>query len=104
MAAGGAYLVYKYRLRVSQYCIYSCELCTLSDEMIYQIPEDKKNKFESYMICLCYWHHPFSEGFKSRLILFLQSYMDSEIRAIMAQYMPLDSQSEVPHHANDNRL
>lgn len=24
----------------------------------------------------------------------LQSYMDSEIRAIMAQYMPLDSQNE----------
>ncbi|KAK6945989.1 PA domain [Dillenia turbinata] len=44
MAAGGAYLVYKYRLR---------------------------------------------------------SYMDSEIRAIMAQYMPLDSQQEVPNHIND---
>ncbi|KAG2704073.1 hypothetical protein I3760_06G167300 [Carya illinoinensis] len=43
MAAGGAYLVYKYRLR---------------------------------------------------------SYMDSEIRAIMAQYMPLDSQAEVPSHVN----
>ncbi|MBA0843075.1 hypothetical protein Goarm_000293, partial [Gossypium armourianum] len=28
----------------------------------------------------------------------LRSYMDSEIRAIMAQYMPLDSQSEVPNH------
>lgn len=46
MAAGGAYLVYKYRLR---------------------------------------------------------SYMDSEIRAIMAQYMPLDSQAEVPNHVNDER-
>ncbi|KAG8368485.1 hypothetical protein BUALT_Bualt15G0050300 [Buddleja alternifolia] len=45
MAAGGAYLVYKYRLR---------------------------------------------------------SYMDSEIRAIMAQYMPLDSQNEVPNHVNDD--
>ncbi|KAJ0077547.1 hypothetical protein Patl1_35378 [Pistacia atlantica] len=44
MAAGGAYLVYKYRLR---------------------------------------------------------SYMDSEIRAIMAQYMPLDSQAEVQNHVND---
>ncbi|XP_041010612.1 vacuolar-sorting receptor 3-like [Juglans microcarpa x Juglans regia] len=44
MAAGGAYLVYKYRLR---------------------------------------------------------SYMDSEIRAIMAQYMPLDSQAEVPNHVNE---
>ncbi|XP_057964346.1 vacuolar-sorting receptor 3-like [Malania oleifera] len=45
MAAGGAYLVYKYRLR---------------------------------------------------------SYMDSEIRAIMAQYMPLDSQTEVPNHVSEN--
>ncbi|KAL8541583.1 hypothetical protein ACS0TY_002738 [Phlomoides rotata] len=33
----------------------------------------------------------------------LRSYMDSEIRAIMAQYMPLDSQSEVPNHLNDDR-
>ncbi|CAJ1924641.1 unnamed protein product [Sphenostylis stenocarpa] len=30
-------------------------------------------------------------------------YMDSEIRAIMAQYMPLDSQAEVPNHVNDQR-
>jgi len=29
--------------------------------------------------------------------------MDSEIRAIMAQYMPLDSQAEVPNHVNDQR-
>ncbi|KAJ7946157.1 Vacuolar-sorting receptor 1 [Quillaja saponaria] len=33
----------------------------------------------------------------------LRSYMDSEIRAIMAQYMPLDSQAEVPNHANEER-
>lgn len=32
---------------------------------------------------------------------FVQSYMDSEIRAIMAQYMPLDSQAEVPNHMNE---
>lgn len=31
----------------------------------------------------------------------LRSYMDSEIRAIMAQYMPLDSQSEIQHHLQD---
>ncbi|KAI4367134.1 hypothetical protein MLD38_022904 [Melastoma candidum] len=31
----------------------------------------------------------------------LRSYMDSEIRAIMAQYMPLDNQSEVPNHVSD---
>ncbi|KAA3482465.1 vacuolar-sorting receptor 3-like [Gossypium australe] len=33
----------------------------------------------------------------------LRSYMDSEIRAIMAQYMPLDSQAEVPNHVSDGR-
>ncbi|XP_071935618.1 vacuolar-sorting receptor 3 [Coffea arabica] len=32
-----------------------------------------------------------------------RSYMDSEIRAIMAQYMPLDSQNEVPNHVSDDR-
>eukprot|EP00245_Coleochaete_scutata_P007116 TRINITY_DN22212_c0_g1_i1.p1 TRINITY_DN22212_c0_g1~~TRINITY_DN22212_c0_g1_i1.p1 ORF type:complete len:617 (+),score=103.94 TRINITY_DN22212_c0_g1_i1:108-1958(+) len=31
----------------------------------------------------------------------LRSYMDSEIRAIMAQYMPLDSQTEGPHRLVD---
>ncbi|KAI4342037.1 hypothetical protein MLD38_026699 [Melastoma candidum] len=31
----------------------------------------------------------------------LRSYMDSEIRAIMAQYMPLDNQAEVPNHFNE---
>lgn len=34
----------------------------------------------------------------------VQTYMDSEIRAIMAQYMPLDNQGEVEvhgtHHGN----
>ncbi|KAL1296132.1 hypothetical protein AAHE18_19G261300 [Arachis hypogaea] len=33
----------------------------------------------------------------------IRSYMDSEIRAIMAQYMPLDSQGEVVNHVNDER-
>ncbi|KAF2616280.1 hypothetical protein F2Q70_00010497 [Brassica cretica] len=33
----------------------------------------------------------------------LRQYMDSEIRAIMAQYMPLDNQPEVPNHVNDER-
>jgi len=36
-------------------------------------------------------------------LVVLQQYMDSEIRAIMAQYMPLDSQGEVPNHVNDER-
>lgn len=30
----------------------------------------------------------------------LQRYMDSEIRAIMAQYMPLDNQGEIPSHVS----
>ncbi|GLT98138.1 hypothetical protein SLE2022_156560 [Rubroshorea leprosula] len=32
----------------------------------------------------------------------LRSYMDSEIRAIMSQYMPLDSQAEVPNHVSED--
>jgi hypothetical protein len=32
----------------------------------------------------------------------LRSYMDSEIRAIMAQYMPLDSQNEVHNHMQED--
>ncbi|KAL6502463.1 Vacuolar-sorting receptor 3 [Orobanche hederae] len=31
----------------------------------------------------------------------LRSYMDSEIRAIMAQYMPLDNQNDIPNHVSD---
>ncbi|GMJ12807.1 vaculolar sorting receptor 3, VACUOLAR SORTING RECEPTOR 3, binding protein of 80 kDa 2;2 [Hibiscus trionum] len=31
----------------------------------------------------------------------LRSYMDSEIRAIMAQYMPLDGEAEVPNYVSD---
>lgn len=34
----------------------------------------------------------------------LRSYMDSEIRAIMAQYMPLDSQGETPNQLHDGTL
>ncbi|KAI3497385.1 hypothetical protein L1887_39955 [Cichorium endivia] len=33
----------------------------------------------------------------------LRTYMDSEIRAIMAQYMPLDNQNEVPNHVSSDR-
>ncbi|XP_020237450.1 vacuolar-sorting receptor 1 [Cajanus cajan] len=33
----------------------------------------------------------------------IRSYMDSEIRAIMAQYMPLDSQAGVVNHADEER-
>ncbi|MCO5595474.1 hypothetical protein L7F22_049517 [Adiantum nelumboides] len=31
----------------------------------------------------------------------LRAYMDSEVRAIMSQYMPLESQDEVHHHAEE---
>ncbi|KAK8616302.1 hypothetical protein V6N13_017856 [Hibiscus sabdariffa] len=31
----------------------------------------------------------------------LRTYMDSEIRAILAQYMPLDGQAEIPNHVSD---
>ncbi|XP_022984499.1 vacuolar-sorting receptor 4-like [Cucurbita maxima] len=34
----------------------------------------------------------------------LRAYMDSEIRAIMAQYMPLDSQGEVPNHVHEDHM
>ncbi|KAL1544322.1 Vacuolar-sorting receptor 3 [Salvia divinorum] len=34
----------------------------------------------------------------------LRSHMDSEIRAIMAQYMPLDSQNGVVNHVNEEHL
>ncbi|WOK94409.1 vacuolar-sorting receptor 4-like [Canna indica] len=32
----------------------------------------------------------------------IRSYMDSEIRAIMAQYMPLDNQGDVQNHSHDD--
>lgn len=34
----------------------------------------------------------------------IRRYMDSEIRAIMAQYMPLDNQPEVPNHLSHGNL
>lgn len=34
----------------------------------------------------------------------IRRYMDSEIRAIMAQYMPLDNQGEVPNHASHGNI
>lgn len=46
---------------------------------------------------------PFYRSVIIGILLPLQSYMDSEIRAIMAQYMPLDSQAEVPNYVNENR-
>lgn len=46
----------------------------------------------------CYPTHPFF----SQVLVYdeynMQTYMDSEIRAIMAQYMPLDNQSEIEVH------
>lgn len=40
----------------------------------------------------------FQASYHFLFIYILQSYMDSEIRAIMAQYMPLDNQAENPNH------
>ncbi|KAK9697141.1 hypothetical protein RND81_08G017600 [Saponaria officinalis] len=34
----------------------------------------------------------------------IRQYMDSEIRAIMAQYMPLDSQTEIPNHSSNENI
>ena len=34
----------------------------------------------------------------------IRRYMDSEIRAIMAQYMPLDNQGDVPNHSHHIEL
>ena len=34
----------------------------------------------------------------------IRRYMDSEIRAIMAQYMPLDNQGEVPTHISHGNV
>lgn len=81
MAAGGAYLVYKYRLRVSS-LIY--HFITLNPDG--SILQSMLSQLDNY------WD-----------VLLLQSYMDSEIRAIMAQYMPLDSQGEGPNYVNENR-
>ncbi|KAE8669689.1 Vacuolar-sorting receptor 1 [Hibiscus syriacus] len=78
MAGGGAYLVYKYRLRA-----WFRSKCMESSGLISK---------PHYGILL-----------PNACLFFMQSYMDSEIRAIMAQYMPLDGQSEVPSRvSNDN--
>lgn len=67
------YIFYKYRLRVSLvlFIYYVCPLLSGQNVMLVSV-----------FICL-------------------QSYMDSEIMAIMSQYMPLDSQQnqqQVVHH------
>lgn len=86
------YIIYKYRLRVQFFhsaispayffpCIVQFRVCVLD---LFKV----------------YW----------ALVLLLslllggewQSYMDSEIRAIMAQYMPLDSQNEVHNHMQED--
>ncbi|KAL0771169.1 hypothetical protein Bca101_036320 [Brassica carinata] len=86
LAAGGAYLVYKYRLRVSFSPPFSLP-CGKSPRLIFL-----------FLFCglRCVLKH-------CHVSLVSQQYMDSEIRAIMAQYMPLDSQPEVPNHVNDER-
>jgi len=94
-AGVGAYAVYKYRLRVKQLPI---------------------SQFPLYpLIFICKWSHVGLDLLVVTVIMihlllkslssFPQSYMDSEIRAIMAQYMPLDNQEGANQHqvvhAND---
>lgn len=87
--------MYKYRLRVKQLPISQFPLYTL--------------------IFICKWSHVGLDLLVVTVIMihlllkssssFHQSYMDSEIRAIMAQYMPLDNQEGANQHqvvhAND---
>jgi hypothetical protein len=68
VAAAGAYAVYKYRLRVN------LPLSLILSNLFFL---KKKKKIAD----ICFSHCE-------------QSYMDSEIRAIMAQYMPLENQGE----------
>jgi len=94
-AGVGAYAVYKYRLRVKQLPI---------------------SQFPLYpLIFICKWSHVGLDLLVVTVIMihlllkslssFPQSYMDSEIRAIMAQCMPLDNQEGANQHqvvhAND---
>ena len=112
MAAGGAYLVYKYRWRVStflysKYFYKSSSFLGLTFVVYYHkvLIANVKQAFrvESEMD---FGKHLLEIRVQFSFDLFyhtFQSYMDSEIRAIMAQYMPLDNQSEVVNHANENR-
>ena len=85
LAAGGAYLVYKHRLRVS-FSLLWFAFFVLWPEMSLDLNTVARGNVFFCFDCLV-----------------LQQYMDSEIRAIMAQYMPLDNQPEVPNHVNDER-
>ncbi len=86
------YIIYKYRLRVQFF--------------------DSANSPAYFFPCIVQFWVCVLDLFKVywALVLLLslllggewQSYMDSEIRAIMAQYMPLDSQNEVHNHMQED--
>lgn len=88
----GGYILYKYRLRV---CFTTIFLFFLSSSWNESLINYSMMILNSTILhrCLFYmlaWN------------AMVQSYMDSEIRAIMAQYMPLDSQGEVQNHSHDD--
>lgn len=51
-----------------------------------------------YVPVIAIWKQDQYDCVNDNFLLLLQRYMDSEIRAIMAQYMPLDNQGEIPNH------
>ncbi|XP_051133954.1 vacuolar-sorting receptor 3-like [Andrographis paniculata] len=84
--------------------------CTCSGDMLYIREHDtciSKRESEVRSAWTAFWIVLIALGMVSGFAYLvyryrLRSYMDSEIRAIMAQYMPLDSQAEVPKHVNDD--
>lgn len=84
--AVGGYVVYKYRLRVCVNNILTDIYC-LFESSCYHNCSLLNTAYNIFWCGLCGNH--------------VQSYMDSEIRAIMAQYMPLDSQTEVNNHMQE---
>jgi hypothetical protein len=82
-AGVGAYAVYKYRLRVSN----PASFVMIEDNfyMYYFAIQRLRTNIENERLILV------------SSIMSCQSYMDSEIRAIMAQYMPLENQDTSSH-------
>lgn len=80
----GAYAVYKYRIRVGSYFFEILNMIFAASSKLLM------NMMDNLVLIFT--------------ILCLQRYMDSEIRAIMAQYMPLDNQGEIPTHASHGNI
>lgn len=91
----GGYAVYKYRIRV---CFLSPKIphtCTYVKCCSIYKSWRKTWVLLAILFTLSLWFMGWSQKFVSA-----QRYMDSEIRAIMAQYMPLDNQGEIPNHVS----